>query len=121
YKFSYDYRFRGPEGNYKRVMQQIVPIFYFPEGGARTLGIFTDLSHLDIQGIPKLSFIGMDGAPSYYNIHLMQDFVPYQSRFTKSERKILEYMVQGLTTEKIAELLNRSSFTVQTHRKNILR
>lgn len=121
YKFSYDYRFRGPEGNYKRVMQQVVPLYYFPKGGARTLGIFTDLSHLDIHGVPKLSFIGMDGAPSYYNIHLMQDFVPYQSRFTKSEQKILEYMVQGLTTEKIAELLNRSSFTVQTHRKNILR
>lgn len=121
YKFSYDYRLKTKEENYKRVLQQIVPVYYFPEGGARTLGIFTDLSHLNIQGIPKLSFIGMQGAPSYYNIHLKDDFLQIANLFTKKEQQILKYVVKGMTSESIANELQRSIFTVRTHRKNILK
>lgn len=121
YKFSYDYRLKTRTGDYKRVLQQIVPIYYFPEGGVRTLGIFTDLSHLNIQGIPKLSFIGMDGAPSYYNVHLKEEFHLSSSLFTKRESEILSYIVQGMKSEDIARLLSRSLFTVMTHRKNILK
>lgn len=121
YKFSYDYRLKTKEENYKRVLQQIVPVYYFPEGGARTLGIFTDLSQLNIQGIPKLSFIGMQGAPSYYNIHLKDDFLKSINLFTKKEQQILKYVVKGMTSESIAKELQRSIFTVRTHRKNILK
>jgi|SRR5690554_178310 len=120
YKFSYDYRLRIKDGSYKRVLQQIVPVYYFPEGGVRTLGIFTDLSHLNITGIPKLSFIGMQGAPSYYNIHLKDEFLLSMNLFTKKEKEILHYVVQGMKSEDIAKQLNRSVFTIHNHRKNIL-
>lgn len=121
YKFSYDYRLRAKDGEYRRILQQIVPVYYFPEGGARTLGIFTDLSHLNIHGIPKLSFIGMQGAPSYYNIHLNEEFHLSTNVFTKTEKEILKYVVQGMKSEDIANSLNRSIFTIRAHRKNILR
>jgi len=121
YKFAYDYRLKTKDGTYKRVQQQIVPIYYFPEGGVRTLGIFTDLSHLNIQGIPKLSFIGMQGAPSYYNVHLKEEFLPSLSLFTQKEQEILQYVVQGMNSELISKLLHRSIHTVRNHRKNILR
>ena len=120
YKFAYDYRFKTTEGNYKRVQQQIVPILYFPEGGVRTLGIFTDLTHLNLVGIPKLSFIGMQGAPSYYNIHLTEEFSLANKLFTSKEQEILGYIVQGKKSEEIATILNRSIFTIRNHRKNIL-
>ena len=120
YKFSYDYRLRLADGSYKRILQQIVPIYYFPEGGVRTLGIFTDLTHLNIQGIPKLSFIGMNGAPSYHSIHLKEEFQLSQKLFTKREQEILRYIMQGMKSEVIAKLLNRSIHTVRNHRKNIL-
>ena len=120
YKFAYDYRFRTKEGNYKRIQQQIVPLFYFPEGGARTLGIFTDLTHLNITGIPKLSFIGMQGAPSYYNVHLTEAFNIIKKLFTAKEQEILHYIVQGKKSEEIATILGRSIFTIRNHRKNIL-
>lgn len=120
YKFSYDYRLKIKEGIYKRVLQQIVPVYYFPEGGARTLGIFTDLTHLNIQGIPKLSFIGMQRAPSYYNIHLHNNFLKSLQLFTKKERQILEYVVQGMSSEAIAAELERSVHTIRNHRKKIL-
>lgn len=120
YKFSYDYRLKTNDGGYKRVLQQIIPIYYFPEGGVRTLGIFTDLTHLNVQGTPKLSFIGMQGAPSYYNVHLKEEFHLSSRFFTKRELEILRYMVQGIKSKEIARRLSRSIFTVRNHRKNIL-
>ena len=120
YKFAYDYRIKTKEGSYKRVQQQIVPIYYFPEGGVRTLGIFTDLTHFNINGIPKLSFIGMQGAPSYYNVHLEEDFKMMDSLFSKKELEILQHMIQGKKSVEIADLLARSIHTVRNHRKNIL-
>lgn len=120
YKFAYDYRLKTKEGSYIRVQQQIVPIYYFPEGGVRTLGIFTDLTHFNIHGIPKLSFIGMQGAPSYYNVHLEEDFRMMDSLFSKKELEILQHMIQGKKSEEIADLLARSIHTVRNHRKNIL-
>lgn len=120
YKFTYDYRLKTKEGVYKRVQQQIVPIYYFPDGGVRTLGIFTDLSHLNITGIPKLSFIGMQDAVSYYNVHLEKEFNISNKLFTDKEQEILEYIIQGKKSEEIALLMGRSIFTIRNHRKNIL-
>lgn len=121
YKFAYDYRLKTKDGNYKRVQQQIVPVQYLTEGGARTVGIFTDLSHLGITGTPKLSFIGMQGAPSYYNVHQQEEFQLSRHLFSKREQEILQYVVQGMKSEEIAERLHRSVFTIQTHRKSILK
>lgn len=100
YKFAYDYRLKTKKGSYKRVQQQIVPIYYFPEGGVRTWVIFTDLTHLNITGIPKLSFISMQGAVSYYNVHLEKDFYIAHHLFTPKEQELLEYMIQGKKVKK---------------------
>lgn len=121
YKFSYDFRLRTKSGKMKRVLQQVVPLYYFPEGGAKTLVIFTDITHLGITGIPKLSFIGMNGSPSFYNYHLTSDFRKVDRIFTKREMEILDQVIKGRKSEQIAKDLNLSVFTVQTHRKNILR
>jgi len=121
YKFSYDYRMQTSTGEYKRLLQQIVPIYYFPEGGARTLGIFTDLTHLNLSGIPKLSFIGMEDAPSYYNVHLKEEFMLSLHLFTKKEQEILNLVIQGMNSDKIATQLNRSVHTIRNHRKSILK
>ncbi|WP_158963502.1 LuxR C-terminal-related transcriptional regulator [Myroides fluvii] len=120
YKFAYDYRFKTKSGAIKRIQQQTIPLLYFPEGGVRTLTILTDISHLNVTGIPKLSFIGMQGAPSYYNVPLTQEFTTANRLFTPREREILRYMVQGKKSEEIATLLGRSIFTIRNHRKNIL-
>lgn len=120
YKFAYDYRLKTKNQEYKRLQQQIIPVYYFPTGGVRTLGVFTDLTHFRITGIPKLSFIGMEGAPSYYNVHLRDGFHKIQNIFTKREQEILKYIVQGKNSEEIANLLCRSKHTIQNHRKNIL-
>ena len=121
YKFSYDYRIKAKCGAYKRLLQQIIPVYYFPEGGVRTLGIFTDITHLNVRGIPKLSFIGMQGAPSFYNVHLEKEFSISESLFTNREKEILTEVLAGKTSKQIAENLNLSIHTIKTHRKNILK
>lgn len=121
YKFSYDYRLKAKDGAYKRFLQQVIPIYYFPDGGARTIGIFTDITYLNVQGIPKLSFLGMQGEPSYYNIHLQEEFRLTKNIFTKRESQILNEVIKGLSSKDISELLHISLLTVQTHRKNILK
>ena len=121
YKFSYDYRIKSKDGTYKRFLQQVIPIYYFPDGGARTIGIFTDISYLNVQGIPKLSFLGMQGEPSYHNIHLQDEFRLTKNIFTKRESQILSEVIKGSSSKEISELLHISLLTVQTHRKNILK
>ncbi|HEY8366466.1 MAG TPA: LuxR C-terminal-related transcriptional regulator, partial [Bacteroidia bacterium] len=121
YKFSFDYRIRTANGDYKRFLIQVIPINYFPQGGARTLSKYTDITHLNVQGTPKLSFIGMKGAPTYHNVHLKEGFEIHIHPFTAKEHEILQLIVQGLRTEDIANKLHRSVFTIRNHRKNILR
>lgn len=119
YKFSYDYRLKSKDGSYRRILQQTTPLHYFPQGGARTLVVLTDVTHLNLQEGSKLSFIGMEGAPSYYNIQNSVGFKPMLKLFTKRESEILQLLLKGMTSQQIAEKLNVSFNTVQSHRKNI--
>lgn len=43
------------------------------------------------------------------------------SVFTPREKEILQYITEGLTSQEISALLSLSLYTVETHRKNILR
>lgn len=120
YQFSYDYRIRTSKGSYKRLRQQIIPVYYFPDGGARTLGIFTDIDHLDLKGSPKLSFIGMEGAPSYYNVHLDKKFSPAENLLSSDESEILAFIMKGMENKAISATLNQSVRMINERRRNIL-
>lgn len=61
----------------------------------------------------------MQGAPSYHNVHLEEEFIKQNAIFTKREQQILRYMIQGKRTEDIANEIHRSIFTIQNHRKNM--
>jgi len=120
YKFSHDLRFRHQNGDYKRLLVQVIPVYYFTNGGARTLCVFTDISHLKMQGAPRLSFIGLEGEPSFYNVDLSNNLKPVSHSFTKRELEVLKYMAEGRGSKEISECLYISKYTVDTHRKNIL-
>lgn len=120
YKFSHDFRLMHKSGDYKRVLVQTLPVYFFSDGGARTLCVFTDISYLKMQGTPQLSFIGLEGEPSFYNVELGDVFRSISHSFTKREIEILKYTAEGKRSIDISELLNISKFTVDTHRKNIL-
>ncbi len=121
YKVSYDYRVRNSSGDYVRILQQVVVLQCDAQKNlSQTLGVHTDISHLKTSNQSVLSFIGLDGEPSFYNVEVRKLYKPSQGIFTKREKEIVQLLLVGNQTADIAKALSISKFTVDTHRKNIL-
>lgn len=122
YKSRYDYRMRKKDGDYLRVLQQIVTIQSDDDGAVlRTFVVHTDISHLKDNNKMTLSFIGLEGEPSYIDVKPVQSFHPSKEILTRREMDILLLIAQNYTSREIADLLYISPATVATHRKNIYR
>jgi DNA-binding CsgD family transcriptional regulator len=120
YKISYDYRARHANGHYVRLLQQVTTIQSDETGAViRTLGVHTDITDLKRDGVPKLSFIGLEGEPSYHDVKPNQVFLMEKSLLTKREKEILQLIVEGKSSELIANQLYISRHTVNAHRRNI--
>ncbi len=120
YKTRYDYRLKKADGNYIRILQQNITIQSDDDGAVlRTLVIHTDISLLKSDNRMSLSFIGLEGEPSYHDVKTVQKFSPSTEIFTKREKEVLYHMSQNLQSKEIADLLHISISTVSTHRKNI--
>jgi len=121
YKVRYDYRIRKNNGEYIRVLQQVIVIQHSEVGGIlRTFGVHTDISHLKMEGKPILSFIGLNGEPSFIDVKIEKLFPIPSSLLTQREQEILLMLVNGNETKDVAISLGISNDTVSTHRKNIL-
>ncbi len=121
YKVSHDCRVRRSDGQYIRILQQVTTAQSDEDGAViRTLGVHTDITHLKPEGKPQLSFIGLDGEPSYYNWKPNVVFLPAKQLLTKREQEIVKMIVEGQSSDMIAANLYISRNTVNTHRRNIL-
>lgn len=122
YKIRYDFRIKNNEGQYIRILHQMVSIQHNDTGVfVRSLGIHTDISHLKEGGKPVLSFIGMGGEPSFINVEVENLFKPSKRILSEREMNVLILLVAGQKSPEIAQSLNIKKYTVDTHRKNILR
>lgn len=119
YKVQYDFRLRKKDGSYARILHQAVQIDYDEDNYYRTLSLDTDITHIKQEGEPCFSLIGLDGEPSYYNIQ-NKVFTKSYDLFTKREREILKGIVEGKTSQQIANDLFISLYTVNAHRRNIM-
>jgi DNA-binding CsgD family transcriptional regulator len=121
YKVRYDYRVRKSDGSYTRLLQQMA-VFDVDERGAplRTLGVHTDINYLKEYGKPVLSFIGLNGYPSYTDVPYGETSQDTPINLSKREREILYCLVEGKSSEEISKQLHLSLHTIVTHRKNIL-
>ncbi|MDO9153857.1 MAG: LuxR C-terminal-related transcriptional regulator [Paludibacter sp.] len=121
YKVRYDYRVKKSNGEYIRILHQVVTLQSTEEGGInKTLGIHTDINHIKPEGTPILSFIGLEGEPSYINVAVKQILMPTKEILTRREKEIVRQVIQGFNSAEIAELLFISQYTVKNHRRNIL-
>lgn len=120
YKVQYDYRIKAKNDSYVRVLHQAVQMEYDTENFYRCFDVQTDITHIKPVGIPVFSIIGLDDEPSYYNIQDTNIFNKSYDLFTKREREILKYIVEGYNSRQIADNLFLSLHTISTHRKNIL-
>src|SRR5690606_3301903 len=132
YKINYCLREKTSTGNFKLFLMQTITLKTSEKGELlKVFGVHTDISHITSENNRKLSLIGLNGEPSYYEIDVFDDnvfenFSPYKYSietisFTKRELEILKLLAQGLTTDEIASSLTISSKTVLTHRKNMLK
>ena len=123
YKTSYDFRVRKADGTYIRIMHQNIVIQANNEGAIiRTIAVHTNISLLKNTNGSTLSFIGLDGEPSYHDVSKGLIVYPIvKDIFTKMEKKVLEQLIKGLTSKQIADILFISKLTVDGHRKNMLK
>lgn len=121
YKVSYDYRLRKRDGSYIWVLMQTVTIQSTEDGAViRVLGIQTDITHLKTDNHSSgLSFIGLEGEPSFYNVPIDPALPSGRELFSKREKQVLELVLAGKSTTQIAALLYISVHTVNSHRKKI--
>ncbi|ALM50679.1 hypothetical protein AMR72_04070 [Flavobacterium psychrophilum] len=120
YKVQNDFRLKKADGSYVRILNQFV-IIQHDADNVRTFVINTDISHLKKDILLVLSFIGLEGEPSYYNVDVKDIFKAVKPMFTRREKDILRKLAQGMNSTAISELLHISKHTVDSHRKNMLR
>ena len=120
YKVQYDFRVKKANGQYARLLHQFIIIHLDPED-VKTFAIDTDITNLKTDLTPQLSFIGLEGNPSYCNVDVNNIFTPTKHIFTKREREILRALANGMNSAEISDSLNISRFTVDVHRKNMLK
>ena len=121
YKLRIDYRMKRRSGEYFRVLHQSVVVHNDDKGKIfRTLIVLTDISHLKQTGRPMLSYIGMEGEPSYQDIDVDNRFFEKNGILTRREKEVLYHLAEGRLSKEIAALLNVSKYTIDSHRKNLL-
>ena len=121
YKVRSDFRLRKKNGDYIRILHQVITLQTTENGGiTKSFGIHTDITELKPEGTPSLSIIGMDGEPSYLNIEVEKVFVPTKSLLSDREKEVLFHLIHGRNSAEIAEILSLSKHTVLNHRRNIL-
>ncbi len=121
YKVRYDIRFRKQNGDYARILYQGILLEHDETGRfLRTLSIHTDITYLKQEGKPVLSFIGMDGEPSYRDVAFQNTFIETKEELTAREKEVLTLLIKGKLSKEISSILKISKQTVDTHRKNML-
>jgi PAS domain S-box-containing protein len=121
YKVHYNYRVRKADGSYINILHQVMTIHSTDEGVIiRTLVSHTDISHLKKDNQSRLSFIGLDGEPSYIDVAIVNSLLKYRKELvTNREKLIIKQLAQGKSSRQIAIEFGISKYTVDTHRKNI--
>lgn len=119
YKVRYDYRLRKANGEYIRILQQVIIIQSGEDGGViRALGMHTDISHLKKENKSALSFIGLEGEPSFLDVKVKSIFA--KDILSAREKEVLSLIIKGHTSQQIADHLFISKLTVDSHRKKLL-
>lgn len=121
YKVRYDYRIQNKSGKYIRILQQVVTIQNAGSKVLKTFGVHTDISHIKEEGLPVLSFIGLNGNPSYIGVKVKDVFSPDAIDLTRREQQVLGLLIEGKKSEEISKILFISKQTVNSHRKNLLK
>ena len=115
---SVDYRIRHAQGHYVRVLRQNYILVREPNGSmVGSVGIFTDITHHKLTTDVRFHV----SSPSFPAFVRQQQIQALPVALSAREQEVLMLVLEGLTSRRIAERLNLSLATVNTHRRNIKR
>lgn len=125
YKVSYCFRIKDKEGQFKLFLHQALAISVDAQGGiGKVIGVHTDISHFVSINDQRISFIGLQGEPSYLGLPVEEgewDLNPEDKPFSKREMEIIRLLADGFSAHEVADKLYLSYHTIRTHRQNILK
>ena len=120
--YTWNYRFKNAKGEYVNIIQNTTPL-QFDDAKKPIIGMahYTVLDgdmHMDICASAKNLNDNNEYETLFYEIVYSQKLLDV---FTNRERDIIRLIITKNKTEVIADKLNISIHTVNTHRKNILK
>lgn len=135
YKTSYCFRFLTADGTYQLFQHQVIILSIDEDNKiALSMNIHTNINHITQKNNYKVTCIGIDGDPSYFNIDVLMDedsaenlpaivpaIVLTQTPFTKREQQVVNLLALGFSSKQIAGKLFISLNTVTNHRKSIFK
>jgi DNA-binding CsgD family transcriptional regulator len=125
YKIINCLRIANEKGEYRKILHQAKTINISKDGKIQqSIAVHTDVTYLNIPTDDKVSFIGLNGRPSYHALNPKEfkfDLLEAPHPYTKQEVKIIELISLGKNSNEIASELNISPHTVKVHKKNVLK
>lgn len=124
YKVCSSYRVKMKNGAYEMLLHQARALTLDASGAlSKAFGVHTNVQHLMPHNNHKISFIGLNGVPSYLSLDVpTRDAIgPLEYPYPPWELEVIRLLSEGMNAEAIATALEISKETVRTHRKNILR
>lgn len=121
HRSSYDYRLRHADGHYIRVWQRNQILTLDQAGNLlRRLSLITDVSHLKRDDSQMLSLYQGRGTLVSYVYNTLERSFSACRFLSHRERDVLRLLSHGGGSQQIADTLNISVHTVETHRRNML-
>ncbi|MFO7371047.1 MAG: LuxR C-terminal-related transcriptional regulator [Bacteroidales bacterium] len=120
YKAIFEYRVRGKNGAYVRVIEQQKPLEFDKSGNVWLVLSMLDLSpETDINAPFRGRLINQNSGELYRFPPEEEEFSP-SAQLTHREKEILQLIATGLISKEIADKLYISVNTVNTHRQRII-
>jgi len=125
YKSAYTFRIKDGNGGWKTILHQALPLQITVNGKIHhSLSVHSDITFLKVPPDDRISFIGINGEPSFYGLTTHpNNFLQSEAEFKISirERELIKLLADGLSSKQIADILSLSQHTVDTHRRNLLK
>ena len=122
YTFTTNYRLKARAGNWLSVSHRCRYLKYLPDGTPLvSLDFLSDISLFKKDDL-IVNIIEKAQGPLRSSQQLINTFYPKEneSRISKREMNVLQFICDGFSSKQIAEKLNISIHTINNHRKNML-
>jgi DNA-binding CsgD family transcriptional regulator len=123
YKITYCIRIKAHE-SYKLILFQIVMLTSDHTGAlGKSFCVHTDISHITTTNNYKISFVGINGEPSYCNLdpkEVTQELYPINILYSNREIEVIKLLAEGFTAMEVGDKISISTQTVRKHVNNIL-